>query len=285
METDIHNKEKNTAPALLGRRETLEYCVQHDCSIARFGGDEMKFVLEGRQPGFAGLEFQQPDPRLALLLLEILNEPREGLLLCFNNAFLRESERRVVLDYERGAQSYVRTMSVHHEKDIGLLDRAEERREYAKYFDFICRNTSLDRLGDATCFDLGYFRREYEQKKMDDVFALYKKLFEGRNVVFVAPDQPRIGRSFRTLVKDRVIRSPSQTGFLSVPERDEFAAYEDLLGKILEFKQADAVFIQAGPTAAALAAELAWKHGVRAFDAGTLNVSLDKAAGMHGVFF
>lgn len=285
METDIHNKERNTAPVLLGRRETLEYCVQHDCSIARFGADEMSFAIQGRAPDFEGLEFQRPDPRLAILLLEILNEPREGLLLCFNNSFLRESERRVVLDYERDAQSYARTMSVHRKKDIGLLDRSVDRRAHEKYFDFICRNTSLDRLGDATCFDLCYFRREYEQKKIADVFALYKKLFDGRNVVFVGPDQPRIGRSFKALVKDGVIKSPSQTEFLAVPERDEFAVYEELLQKILEFRQADAVFIQAGPTAAALAAELAWKHGVRAFDAGALNVSLDKAAKVHGISF
>lgn len=285
METDIHNKERNTAPALLGRRETLEFCALHDGSIARFGRDEMRFAIEGRAPDFEGLEFQRPDPKLAILLLEILNEPREGLLLCFNNAFLRESERHIVVDYEREPQSYARNLSVHRHGDIGLLERSEERREYAKYFDFICRNTSLDRLGDATCFDLCGFRREYEQKKMADVFALYRKMFEGRNVVFAAPDRPRHGRSFRALAEQGVIRSPAHTDFLSVPERDEFEVYEELLQKILAFPQADAVFIQAGPTAAVLAAELAWKHGVRAFDAGALNVSLDKAARIHGLSF
>jgi len=101
----------------------------------------------------------------------------------------------------------------------------------------------------------------------------------------VAPETPVLGESFRSLVDRGVIRSPKKVDFLSIPERNCFEHYARILEGILKYRHLDAVFLQAGPTATVLASELRAEHGLLAYDVGSLNVSLQKAAAVHNISF
>lgn len=245
----------------------------------------MIFTLEGRIAGFRGLAFQRPEAQLSDRLSDILTRPLPNVLIGFNNAFLREDEYRVVLDYERTPKPYAGFLSLCRAKDVGLLERSAARRQYEGYFEAIHGGSTHERLGDATCFNLCYYWEEYRDGRIGEITDLYRRFFMGKRVLFVAPEQPLMGSSFRDLVKRGVILSPSDIRFLPIPNCDSFALADQILKTILSGGSWDTVFLQAGPAATVLAAELGGKHAIRAFDVGSMNVSLEKAYQVHRITF
>ena len=279
-------REKSRAVMQLSRLDTLRYVVEKGCSVARFGDGEMHFALHGLRRGFEGIHFQRPDPLLALQLRKILDESIEGLLVCYNNHFMQEDYHRVVLDYERNPRKeYSEYLSLRRERDTGVLERKRQRRVYRRQFETVQKSTTWGLFGDSTLFAIGFFVEEYCADRMLEVCDLYRKLIERRKILIVAPERPVLGDSFRRLHKQGLIRSAERVDFISIPEADCFQNYEDILKRIKSFQNIDTVFIQAGPTATVMAAGLAGCHGITAYDVGTWNVSLQKAAKVHGINF
>ncbi len=93
----------------------------------------------------------------------------------------------------------------------------------------------------------------------------------------MAPEKPNRGKSFKELLEEGAISSLKESSFITIPASNAFQIYEELLQEILGRKNFDVVFIQAGPTATALAGELSLKHNIKAYDVGTFNVSIEKA--------
>jgi hypothetical protein len=261
------------SPRLLSRLETLEYIVENDLSIARYGDGECNLMIDE-----VGIHFQEYSPELRDRLIQVLRNNNEKLLVTFNNEFTRDDEYKVVMKYSRGNKSYDRYISTHSENDVGVLERSRERKEYQEKFKNFKKIYAGNILGDATLFFLGFYFNEYKSKRIDRVLSLYTKLFEGRNILFVCPADPMLKPSFKELVETKVIDSPKSTRFIEIPKENAFSDYDNILKNILEQRDSiDTVILQAGPTATILADELSSKYNLRAYDVGSLNESLYKA--------
>jgi hypothetical protein len=264
---------------LLNRKETLEYIARERCSIARFGDGEVALAF------YHGIDFQKADSQLCLRLQQILIEPIQNVLVCFNNDFMMNDEYKVVLDYERTPKDYCRFESVRRLNDIAILSRGAERCLYQRQFASFRKRTKLDRLGDATCFMLCFFYNEYVDGKINEIAELYRSLFSQRNILFVCPESPLMGMSFRKLYDAGIIHSIRNADFITIPEKNCFSYYDKIVKEILSYKLIDAVFIQAGPTATVLVADLMANHGILAYDMGSWNTSLEKASVVHNICF
>jgi hypothetical protein len=270
---------------LLSRRATLERAVLDGMSIVRYGDGELFLAARRYLSRFRGIAFQKKSSRLSSRLRQVLYKSIPNVLVCYNNYFMENDEYRMVLDYERTTKEYSGYEAVHSPNDIGLLSRPQERTFYENQFEGIRKKTDLRTFGEASCFWLSLCYEEYVNNTIPDILALYRSLFQGKRVLVVAPDQPLAGASFKELCQEGVIKSPRSVDFLSIPESDCFDFYDDILKRVDSFQGVDAVFIQAGPTATVLAADLAERKGLLAYDVGTWNISLHKAFLVHGTSF
>jgi hypothetical protein len=272
-------------PDLLNREQTLIHALEKGCSISRFGDGELGLAFSGTTSESRGIHFQKYDRKLSERLTEILMHPDESVLVCFNNAFTLSAQQHMVLDYEPSRKPYQRCLSLHRQDDVGLFRRKGEHRSYKRYLRKLNGMARRPVMGDATCFVLGLFFQEYLKGRIPEICDLYRRFFNGRRVLFVCPDKPLHGASFRHLVKGKVIMSPKEIAFLTVPDRNCFDHYDHILKEILKHERVNTVFIQAGPAATVLAADLAVNHGLTAYDVGSFNISLGKAAERHGFTF
>lgn len=270
---------------LLGRLETLQHAIHHNLGIVRFGDGEMTFAFNGHNSKFSGIPFQEANSDLSSRLRGILQNQTKNVLVCFNNSFSKQDRYFCILDYERGAKSYSNFDSVNKSRDVGILVRKREYHLYRNWLKRIQSFSSIQILGEATCFMLSFFYEEYKENRIIEVCDLYRQMFIDRHIVIVAPNTPLMGDSFVELVKAGVIVSPKQVSFIPIPPQNCFRQYKEILASILSLKNVDAVMIQAGPTATILAYELACLHGILAYDVGSLNVSIAKAASVHKVSF
>jgi len=272
--------------SLLDRAATLRHVVETGCSVARFGDGEMYFALHGLRWGFKGINFQKPNRHLTRILNEILERSIDRLLVCYNNQFMQEDNYKIVLDYERNpSKEYSEYLSIKRDKDIGVLRRERQRKIYNRQFETLRKKTFNRLFGDATFFILCFYFEEYIQNRILEICDLYRKMLDGKNILIVAPEKPVLGVSFRQLCEQGIIRSPERVEFISIPEKNCFEYYEQLLLRIESCRWADTVLVQAGPTATVLAEKLTSSHGITTYDVGTWNVSLQKAAQIHGITF
>ncbi len=269
---------------ILSRMDTLEYALQTNQSIVRFGDGELNLIRYGKYSSYKGLDFQKNNRQLSNKLENVFLRSIPNVLVTVNQV-LSEPRVPIVFYYERTPKPYTWYESVHSERDIGILDREKTARAWKNLLVRYMSRSQVSTWGDATCFILGQFYNEYVDGRINKVFDLYRQFFANRQILFVSPDQPLIGQSFRDLVRKNVISSAKKVEFITIPNRDCFEFYNDILNKILKFRYTEAIFIQAGPTATVMAAELMEKHGLLSYDVGSLNVSLLKAWQVHGKTF
>lgn len=269
------------SPELLNGLETLERAVKGNLSIARFGDGEMSFVF----PGIVSrdLPFQKRDAALSQQLRAIFERDDPRVLTCYNNHYMQREEISIVLDFERSKKRYSSYRSIHRLNDVGVLTgRAKLYRRWNRQ---LRARYSVKTLGEAMCFFLSIYDEAYQRGTIGMVLDAYRRLFEGRRVLIVAPERPLHGVSFLELVKRKVIVSPSDVAFVEIPDRECFSHRRQILSSILAAREPDVVMLQAGPTATVLAFELATRHGITTYDVGSLNTSLDRAHAVLGATF
>jgi len=132
---------------------------------------------------------------------------------------------------------------------------------------------------------LCFFYTEYRDNKINEILNLYRSFLQGKSILFVCPESPLMGLSFRKLYDTDIVKSMKNVDFIVIPDKNCFSYYDSIMQRILSHISIDAVFIQAGPTATVLVADLMANHGILAYDIGSWNVSLQKAAMIHNISF
>jgi len=270
---------KIQVPKLLTRKDTLLNAFKKTLSIARFGDGEIQMTNFG--PERSNIHFQKHDPRLRERLTEILLRAHPNVLVCYYNAYTLYRDHYVVLDYERAQKNYVRYISIHRKNDVAIRRRTKMMLMFRNMLASFRSKTSVKILGDATCFFLQHYFKDYVKKTMQEICDLYSRMFRDRKVLIVAPEKPIFSKSFKQLAHSGIIQSPRHIDFLDIPNKDCFDYYDNILDRILSFKSVDTVILQAGPTATVLAWDLATRHGLIAYDVGSLGISMQKAAEVH----
>lgn len=256
-------------PCLLDRLTTLKTILDTEKSVSRFGDGELMLALLGRS-----IPFQQKNRELALQLSHVLNTPDPRVLVCMNNTFMQNATIPWLLDYERSKKDYASYESIRKTNDIGILVRAKEQRFYNECYRILFGRNVPGTFGEATVFMLGLYCNEYQSDRIDEVKALFLKMLSGKKLLIASPAKPLMEPSFQSLAGRLKQAGATHLQWVDIPENNAYAQYSAIKSSILCTGGFDAVWIQAGPTAALLAHDLAIHHDILAYDIGSFNTTL-----------
>ena len=227
---------------ILNEKQTIDYIVDRECSVARFGDGELNMMAHGQDIGF-----QKSSEALRNELKSVIKEKNESILICLPNR----------LNIRRGVE----------------LERLSKWWQYCiKHFlhDWLKMIPSKHLYGDTNISRL----------TGEDLFgtkeaqALYTaRIWEDKNVILIEGEGTRFGVGNRLLENAKSVKrilGPAKNAF---NKREKIYEQAICLSKEVE----NPLFLLAlGPTATLLAHDL-WRNGFRAIDIGHLDLSFEKA--------
>lgn len=221
------------SPRVMDSEETLQKVLAEKCSVARFGDGDFRIMRGG------GEGYQRPDPTLRRRLISIARVPTSECLVCLP-------------DFFRGLHRFTPKAAATLRR-ILLLQRP-----------WIAKTFGHTRLyGDA------YISRFYldtlDPAKAERILALWRKVWDGRDLLIVEGCHSRFGVGNDLLSNARSIRR------ILCPARDAWSAYDAILAAALRHAPGRLTLIALGPTATVLAHDLS-RAGHQAIDCGHLDV-------------
>jgi len=209
-------------PGILSFHEMLDKILAGG-SISRFGDGEFNLIL-GRD-----IPFQKASATLASRLSEILSRNDSNLLVCIPSLKIKPPIP--------GFEKYVDWWKSYWIKNWNYLSPFLNNRTYGNAF----------------------FSREYVFPEIAVVDL--KKIWDGRDVVFVVP------KNGRFIYDNRLFENIKGKEEINVQPQNAFEEYDKILSECLKQSKDKLFFISAGPTATVLAADLS-SYGYQALDMG-----------------
>lgn len=256
-------------PARLTCLDTLRAVTREGLSVTRFGDGECPMAFTTKS-----IEFQQWSPELRDGLLRTLSDPKPQLLTTFNHLYHDHLFVSWIAQSERHPKRYAFRRSLQDKADVGILWCPRDMLMCRRYWSLIRARRHHDRWGDTSMFYPGCYLEDYAQGRMDEVKDEFRKPFAGRRTLFVAPETPMGGTSFREEGAGLRAIALRDADFLAIPAINAFEHYDEILAEIRRRPGFDNVFIQAGPAATAAASDLSGTIETRVIDAGSLNTPL-----------
>lgn len=228
--------------------ETIEYLLNNECSMSRYGDGEFQLVwqyLTGKEY-LDKYTFQNYDGQLAKRLYDILLATSYNNLVhivCIPYVFLKNWSKKNIK-----AQIFILSFISQH---IQLLKTSLN--PIRNYYD-----------SNITRF---YLSEKNKGKAKARIFKI-RKLWEGKNVCFIEGDKSRLG-----VGNDLFDNALSQTRILC-PSENAFSHYEEIISAAKD-QPNDTLFLLAlGMTATVLAYDLS-KIGYRALDLGHIDIEYE----------
>ncbi len=221
--------EKYEIPRIMTLEETIDEIVLHKKSIARFGDGEFGIMF-----GVSRWRFQREDEKLAERLREVIASNEENLLIGLND-FYGDLSHRTEADAD-GIRAYIVKARAQHMK---LLQKG---RLYAHAC--ISRTGSLEKVQNQ------------------------KRIWEGRDCVFVEGDKTRMGVGNDLFDNEKSIQR------ILCPSESAFDNYDAILEACKKLPKDKTILIALGPTASVLAYDLA-KAGYHAIDIGHADLAYE----------
>lgn len=227
---DKRFQDKLFYPTIMTVDQTINEIVSNNRSIARFGDGEFAIIS-----GYTRWRFQRMDKRLSERLLEVLRAEDEQVLIGLIDFYGDLSSWRE--SGADGARAYLsREVREAHYK---LLDK---KKRYA--------NTEISRI-----------------KEMDDI-QKRKRIWEGRDCVFIEGYQTRMG------IGNDLFDNVASVKRILCPAESAFDKYEQIYEAAVQIPKECLILLALGPTATVLAYDLA-KAGYQALDIGHMDLSCD----------
>lgn len=223
-------------PSVMGIEETLAYIIKNKCSVARYGDGEMKFIRGERT------SFQQFDADLQNRLSEVLKGGNDKLLVCIPGVF-------------------------------GSLDfYAEDFKNYWKSYLLRNRRCWYKHIDKNYIYGEAFISRCYltykDRARASVYFNLWKKIWNGRDVIIVEGEKTRLGVGNDLFNQVRSIKR------ILAPNTEAFTFYQELFDEVKRYKTDYLVLLALGPTATVLAADLS-KIGYQAVDIGHIDIEYE----------
>ncbi len=227
--------EIEASPRILRGTELLEKIYADHSSLCRFGDGEFEMIREKERPWF-----QKSDPELSRRLKEVLFSEDSGINIAVAQNFV-------------GLEQY---------KEAA----ADAIREYM-YGD--TRREILQLLNSQRCYYDTYVTRPYiiykDKKNADEIFPLFKKIWNCREVVIVEGEYSRIG------IGNDLMKNARSLSRILCPSQNAWDKYQEILHEVLcRVSRQSLICISLGPSATVLAYDLA-KEGYQALDIGQLD--------------
>ncbi len=212
----------------------LQMIIANRNSLVRFGDGEIQIINNEERPWF-----QKVNAQLSSRLKQIINAEKQGLIVS-------------VAD------------------DFGSLEKYNDEAKYhIRHYVTNHRAEALKVLNSNKVYYDAYVSRPYlmykDKNYSKTIFELWKKVWEGRNVLLVEGPYIRNGVGNDLFVNTNSIRR------IICPAQNAFDKYDEILTAVEQYaKKDDLVLISLGPTATVLAYDL-FEAGFQAIDFGQLD--------------
>lgn len=209
--------------------ETLDYILEHQSSIARFGDGEAAIMLG------QSINYQKSDPKLA-----------EELKFIFN----QESSPTLVIGLQEGVKNRFSFVP------DALAFWRQYLEDYEEFYLEYCKNA---------WYGSTFISRPYidflDKSKAKSQFEKLKKLWEGRDILIVE------GYASRSGVGNDLFDGANSIKRIICPSRHAYDKKDEIMEAIMNHADGRLVLLMLGPTAKVLAYQLANK-GMQAIDIG-----------------
>ena len=209
--------------------ETLDYILEHQSSIARFGDGEAAIMLG------QSINYQKYDPNLA-----------EELKFIFN----QESSPTLVIGLQEGLKNRFSFVP------DALAFWRQYLEDYEEFYLEYCKNA---------WYGSTFISRPYidflDKSKAKSQFEKLKKLWEGRDILIVE------GYASRSGVGNDLFDGAKSIKRIICPSRHAYDKKDEIMEAIMNHADGRLVLLMLGPTAKVLAYELSTK-GMQAIDIG-----------------
>lgn len=233
---DFCLKKKIGTPQILTIDETLNYLLDHKCSISRFGDGELK-IASG-----LSIRFQEYDGQLSQRLREILKSSSPECLVCLTDIF-----------YDI---NWMKTKSYEYSWRI----MAEHRQEWTDMLDLnkVYGNTNITR----------FYMDRSNKDNSERWFNQLKRIWENQKIVLVEGEKSRLGYH-NDLFKDVV-----SIERILCPAKNAYSYYNQILDEVKKIDKNKLILIALGPTASVLAYDLSIL-GYHALDVGHVDIEYE----------
>ena len=227
------------APDIRSTEETIDKLLNSDVSISRFGDGELMLSLKNS----LGIRDQKADPALMKRLREVLVSDSKNCIICVSDAFGDMAERS-----EENKKYWQRHIGEHRFLYYPLLNRKDK----------VYYNTTATRV----------YSPLKDKSLAAPRFEKWKKLWEGKDIVFIEGQKTRMGVGNDFFSNARSIRR------ILGPAENAFDRYDEILQFASTFPK-DTLFILAlGPAATIMSYDLS-QLGYRALDLGHIDVEYE----------
>lgn len=225
-------------------KKTMEYIINNQCSISRFGDGEFELILE---PDI-NLGFQNNSNLLAEKLEEVLENDNEKLLICIPYSFISfkgrtNHSRKFWYNWGKRNNQYHKIVSIirKYKRNSYVFGDSQITRPYIAY-------------------------KTSENAK--DIFPQFKKLWGNKDLMIVEGQKTRLG------VGNDLFDNAKSIKRILAPAVNAFENYDEILKSICEIYNGELVLIALGPTATILASDLA-NCGIWAIDLGHIDIEYE----------
>lgn len=223
-------------PKVMGIEETLGIIIRNGYSVCRFGDGELKLIKGGQT------WFQESVPLLQQRLKEILKNHQPNLLVCVPNIF-------------DSLSSFTEP-----NRNYWSLHIARDRRIWYRFMD--CNQTYYDAF-ISRCY-LPYI----DKKQTAHFFALWKNLWEGKDLIIIEGEKTRFG------VGNNLLANAHSVKRILCSNTQAFTHYDKIKNTVKQLGQHFLVLLALGPTATVLASDLCLL-GYQAIDVGHLDIEYE----------
>lgn len=223
-------------PIVLSSEETIQYIVDHKCSICRFGDGEFNIAL-GNEIGFQHLTND-----MSARMNHVLQSDEKNILIAIPDIF---GDLSMYSDFAASWWGEYRLQVFSSLQKLLITERT--------YF-----NTNCTR-----------FTSDYKEDQADNLIPIYRQIWDKRDVYIVEGEQTRIG------VGNDLLDNAANIYRILAPAKNAYDVYDRIVESVQKHApQGALVIIALGPTATILAYDLA-KMGYQALDLGHFDIQYE----------
>ncbi len=230
---------KNKAPQIMSNEQTVNYILENNCSVTRFGDGEIKL--------YSGLDiyFQKANPKITKAYGEIFSKEIPKLLVCLPSVFDKK-QRKI---YEKKHRRFWK----------------EHMYKFRKAW---YRELNFNRIYGNAFISRPYICLEDKTTGIKEYFELVKKIWENNDIVVIEGEKSRLGMGNDLFSNAKSVRR------ILCPSAQCFDKYDEILAETKTYPT-DTLFILAiGPSATILAYDLC-KCGYQAIDMGNIDTEYE----------
>lgn len=229
---------------ILSSEETIGHILKTNCSIARFGDGEFEMLLQPERD----LGFQTRNGELSARMKQVLESRNPNLLICLP----------YTLNHLRGRTKHSRMFwylwgkrDDQHHRIVNLIRQCQPA-------GYVYGDSQITRPYVA------YETSAHSAR----IFPMLKKLWDGKDILFVEGEKTRLGVGNDLFDNARSIKR------VLCPATNAFDHYEEILEAVKSVWNGEIILLALGPTATVLAAELT-DSGMQALDIGHLDIEYE----------